>query len=114
MWYMVLLEKQLLHGAWQLVWPLGQQARGRAKSAVPFSSISRTVTRDTRVIPHPQGREEKMSDLYVGIDVSKASLDVATSQDPDITTFGNDEGGCNLVASALIQLAPKLIVLEAT
>jgi transposase len=66
------------------------------------------------VIPHPQGWEEKMSDLYVGIDVSKASLDLATSQGTEITTFGNDEGGCNLVASALIQLAPKLIVLEAT
>lgn len=55
-----------------------------------------------------------MSDLYVGIDVSKASLDSATTHSDQITTFVNDENGCREVAASLKPLAPKLIVLEAT
>ena len=54
------------------------------------------------------------SDVFVGIDVSKAALDVATYPDVEGTCFANDpEGICALVDHLKAQ-APSRIVLEAT
>lgn len=55
-----------------------------------------------------------MSDLYVGIDVSKATLDVACVPSNEAITVTNDEAGCVHLMSLLSSLAPKLIVMEAT
>jgi transposase len=54
-----------------------------------------------------------MADVFVGIDVSKAKLDVAVST--GITRrFGNDEGGIASLVAELRQVEPTLVVLEAT
>lgn len=54
-----------------------------------------------------------MSDLYVGIDVSKEQLDVASSDGGQLQ-FGNDEAGHAGLCQQLEQREPTLIVLEAT
>lgn len=55
-----------------------------------------------------------MSDHYVGIDVSKANLDVATLPSDEIISIPNDETGCRHLVSLMKSLAPQLIVMEAT
>jgi transposase len=56
----------------------------------------------------------KTVDLYVGIDVSKATLDVAFGGDGDVSQMANDEGGIAALVSRLSRAAPRLVVLEAT
>jgi len=51
---------------------------------------------------------------YVGIDVAKATLDVALTVPPLLGPFANDEAGHAALITALTPLAPTLIVLEAT
>jgi len=51
---------------------------------------------------------------YVGIDVAKATLDVAVTVPPSLGPFANDEAGHAALIAALTPLAPALIVLEAT
>jgi transposase len=53
-------------------------------------------------------------DCYVGIDVSKATLDIATLPDGESWTVTNDDQGLADLAPRLVALAPSLIVLEAT
>jgi transposase len=52
--------------------------------------------------------------LYVGIDVSKATLDVATGSDGEVFQADNDERGIALVVDRLVSARPALVVLEAT
>jgi len=52
--------------------------------------------------------------LVVGIDVSKASLEVADSSAADVWQTTNDNEGFNQVVSSLPSLKPNLIVVEAT
>jgi len=54
------------------------------------------------------------SQLFVGIDVSKACLDVAVRPTGQRWSFPNDEGGCAALADKLKSLGPALVVLEAT
>lgn len=51
---------------------------------------------------------------YVGIDVAKATLDVALTVPPSLGPFANEEAGHAALIAALTPLAPTLIVLEAT
>lgn len=51
---------------------------------------------------------------FVGIDVSKAALDVALRPDEGTWRYANDEAGIAALVSRLQPLAPTLIVLEAT
>jgi len=51
---------------------------------------------------------------YVGIDVAKATLDLALSVPHSLGPFANDEAGHAALIAALTPLAPALIVLEAT
>jgi len=53
-------------------------------------------------------------DCYVGIDVSKATLDIATLPDGESWTVTNDDPGLAELTARLVALAPVLIVLEAT
>ncbi len=54
------------------------------------------------------------SDLFVGIDVSKAALDVATYPEVGVTRFANDLEGIGGLVDHLKAQAPIRIVLEAT
>ena len=56
----------------------------------------------------------KDSPLFVGIDVSKRSLDVAVRPAGDVWQTTNDAGGITTLVKHLVELAPRLVVLEAT
>lgn len=53
-------------------------------------------------------------EIYIGIDVSKGTLDVAVHGDKQTLSFANDEAGIAKIVSKLKQLNPALVVLEAT
>ena len=53
-------------------------------------------------------------DCFIGIDVSKATLDIAALPDGESWTVTNDDHGLAELAPRLVTLAPVLIVLEAT
>lgn len=55
-----------------------------------------------------------MSNLVIGIDVSKSTLDVASFPVGEEISTVNDESSCRDLASHLKSLRPRLIVLEAT
>ncbi len=64
-----------------------------------------------------QGREigeMSESNVYVGIDVSKARVDVAVTPSGEVWSEQNDDKGAGTLASRLRRLDPALIVLEAT
>ena len=52
--------------------------------------------------------------IYVGIDVSKDTLDVAVHGDKQHWSFPNNEAGINKIVAKLKGLNPELVVLEAT
>jgi len=52
--------------------------------------------------------------VYVGIDVAKASMDVAVHQSQQRWSFSNDDEGISKAVCCLRELAPALIVMEAT
>ena len=54
------------------------------------------------------------SEYFVGVDVSKASLDVAIMPDGDVWQVGNDEVGIRQLVRRLGQLGTGCVVLEAT
>jgi len=51
---------------------------------------------------------------YVGIDVSKNTLDVAVHGEPKHWSFANDQPGIGKIISLFKELLPELVVLEAT
>lgn len=53
-------------------------------------------------------------DHFVGIDVSKATLDLASLPDGESWTVTNDEPGLAELVPRLLAMAPTLVVLEAT
>jgi transposase len=53
-------------------------------------------------------------DCYIGIDVSKATLDIASLPDGESWTVTNDEHGLADLMPRLVALAPMLVVMEAT
>jgi transposase len=55
-----------------------------------------------------------MGESYVGIDVSKARLDVAVRPSGEVWTFTNDEAGFATLVQRLEPIAPKLVIVEAT
>ena len=55
-----------------------------------------------------------MSGLFVGIDVSKARLDIAVRPSGEVWSVSNDEAGFGELVPRLQALKPTLIVLEAT
>jgi transposase len=56
----------------------------------------------------------KSGSLYVGIDVSKATLDVAFGSEGEVIQVANDEGGIADLAIRLVKAGPALVVMEAT
>jgi transposase len=68
-----------------------------------------------------QGRDLKKKEkvmekekAYVGIDVAKASMDMAVHQSKELKSFTNDDRGIMRAVSGLRELAPALVVVEAT
>jgi len=57
---------------------------------------------------------KKVVEIFVGIDVSKAWLDVAVHEQKETTRFRNDEAGIASLVQVLKKLNPRLIVLEPT
>jgi transposase len=55
-----------------------------------------------------------MSETYVGIDVSKARLDVAVVPSGESFSAPNDDEGIAKLVARVRELAPKLVLLEAT
>lgn len=55
-----------------------------------------------------------MSGIFIGIDVSKARLDVAIGAWGERESVANDESGITSLVKRLVSLNPALIVLEAT
>jgi transposase len=56
----------------------------------------------------------EVSLIFVGIDVSKAQLDVAIRPSGEIESFANDKLGIKALVKRLAKIGPTLIVLEAT
>ncbi|MGA9738987.1 IS110 family transposase, partial [Candidatus Binatus sp.] len=52
--------------------------------------------------------------VYVGIDVSKARLEVALGATGKLLEVANDAGGIARLVARLVELAPALVVLEAS
>jgi transposase len=52
--------------------------------------------------------------VHAGIDVSKATLDVAISNQKEVKSFSNDESGIKQIVSYLKKEVPVLTVMEAT
>ena len=55
-----------------------------------------------------------MKKIYAGIDVAKATLDMAISNQKEIRSFTNDENGINQLVHYLKKEPPAIIVMEAT
>ena len=55
-----------------------------------------------------------MANQYVGIDVAKATLDVALGSDGELVQVENSEAGIARLLEQLGEVAPTLVVLEAT
>ncbi len=53
-------------------------------------------------------------EIYVGIDVSKATLDVSVRPTGERWQLMNDEGGISELVGRLEALSPSLVVVEAT
>lgn len=56
----------------------------------------------------------KNDEIFVGIDVAKAMLDIAVHGEPTVTQQPNDDDGIAAVVATLAELAPTLIVVEAS
>jgi len=57
---------------------------------------------------------EKQTEVYVGIDVSKTKLDVAIDQDGEYWQTNNDGVGIRKIVERLLAIRPTLIVVEST
>jgi transposase len=65
--------------------------------------------------PQPDVTQPRPADaVYVGIDVSKDTLDVAVGESGKVTTFPNDAAGHADVVALLRPLAPAMVVVEST
>lgn len=54
------------------------------------------------------------TEIFIGIDVSKDTLEIGQIPQGDICRFPNDEGGCRSLVSWLAKRSPALIVAEAS
>lgn len=83
-------------------------ARARARISQGRASAGPSRTLEER----ENGRN--MANLYIGIDVAKATLDVAIGSDGEVVQVENSEGGIARLIERLRESAPTLVVLEAT
>jgi transposase len=67
-----------------------------------------------RVSPHSQGRDMMEAPRFVGIDVSKVRLDVCVRPESETAQFVRDGEGIKALVERMQQIAPRIVVLEAT
>lgn len=67
-----------------------------------------------RVSPNSQGREMMEALRFVGIDVSKERLDVCVRPAGETAQFVRDGEGIKALVDRMQQIAPQIVVLEAT
>src|ERR1700716_2223959 len=67
-----------------------------------------------RVSPYLQGRETMETTRFVGIDVSKDRLDVCVRPEGETAMFVRDSEGIKALVERMQQMAPEIVVLEAT
>src|ERR1700721_1578598 len=77
-------------------------------SSHPQERVAMTLANPTPTDPTVAGP------AYVGIDVSKAKLDLAIDGQEQVQTFSNDDPGIMPLVEQLCRLRPTLIVVEAT
>ena len=58
--------------------------------------------------------KQAKSNVFIGVDVSKNSLDVAVGPSGETIGFANSEDGIALLADFIKPLAPTLVLFEAT
>lgn len=58
-------------------------------------------------------RVHKNEGVFVGVDVSKAHLDVAVHGEVEVRRVVNDEQGIQGLVAELVEMSPALVVLEA-
>jgi transposase len=81
------------------------------------ASVGRPNSRQGRqASPHRQGWAWRMDRItrFVGIDVSKARLDIHLLPGSQSLTVGNDQAGFEALVARLVDGTPTLVVLEAT
>lgn len=89
-----------------------QRDRGRSLGLNPNSRSHRVVPQ-ARSSPHLQGRDVSMNDfISVGIDVSKAALDIALAPEAKAFRVGNDRAGVEQLVAKLPPPGTCLITLE--
>lgn len=87
------------------------------KGKLPRAAAPATeASSDGRDVGKAEGKQATPVDVggYIGIDVSKCSLDVAVRPSDEEGRFDNDEAGLDALVEWIRLRAPKLIVLEAT
>jgi len=99
--------------------PLGHETAGELGSPRPFPNKPEQLLGAPEVSgsPYLQGRatqEVIMSDICIGIDVSKDRLDVATWPEIRHLSIANDEAGIKELVKTLLPIRASRIVLEAT
>jgi transposase len=97
---------------------LGLRDRLATKIAVPAEIIARTVERSTEAaftLIWATGADMKKNvEIFVGIDISKAWLDVAVHEQEAAFRTSNDDAGIASLVKRLKKVKPTLIVLEPT
>jgi len=68
----------------------------------------------TRLGPYGKKEREMKEGNYVGIDISKETLDVLVCPTGEIAKFANDNAGIGHAINWLKKVSPELIVMEAT
>jgi len=85
---------------------------------MPAEIKARTVERSKEAVStlmRAEGAEmKKAEEIFVGIDVSKAWLDVAVHEQAEAVRVSNNEAGLVTLLKHLKKLKPSLVVLEAT
>lgn len=92
------------------------EARGGARVVTSISTQPEQLSGPVEPVSARPGGEQIMSqtERIIGIDVSKALLDVAVIPDDQTWSVNNDEQGIGTLVKDLKRLRPRLIVLEAT
>lgn len=86
-----------------------------AKGRYTTSHLTRTVAwalKPTFCKTGHRGISGNKAKLFVGVDISRASLDVAMSAQTDIITFSNDQSGVDALVKKPIRMDPELTFLS--
>ena len=99
--------------------PLGRRDRGRAGSPRSSESagartVDRAIARICKAGCVQTLTEGNVGDAFVGVDVSKATLDVCVWPQAESWQVSNDEAGITGLLSRLTELEPVAVVMEAT